>query len=117
MKADLPRRVQVKHGAYYYVTAQGAKRIWTRLSAVRDGIPAMYMALAELNRHDIEDDRMPALITDWLTNVATKHTAKTQENDAYQCRNIGEAFVEFRASQIPNQMKFSTAATTCTHSV
>lgn len=108
MKADLPKRVQIKHGAYYYVTAQGAKRIWTRLSAVRDGMPAMYMALAELNRKEILDDRMPALITDWLTDVATKHTPKTQENDAYQCRNISDAFVEFRASQIrpPDVVEF-----------
>ncbi|MDT0137757.1 tyrosine-type recombinase/integrase [Acidovorax sp. PRC11] len=99
-RRDLPKRVQEKHGAYYHVKAEGPKRIWTRLSAVRDGLPAMYRALADVEARDVLDDSMPRLIQDWLRDVSSRRTKKTQANDAYQTRNIARAFAEFRAPQI-----------------
>jgi integrase len=100
MKSDLPRRVYEKHGAYYHVRAEGASRVWTKLCRVKDGLPAMYRALAELAAADVLDDSMPRLIGEWLKAVGSTHSKKTQTNDAYMCREIGKAFVEFRASQV-----------------
>lgn len=107
-KSDLPKRVYEKNGAYYYVAAVGKKRVWTQLCRVREGLPAMYRALAELTAEDVKDDTMPKLIGDWLIEVSSTHSKKTQANDAYQCREIGKAFIEFRVGQItpPDVVEF-----------
>lgn len=100
MKRDLPKRVTEKHGAYYHVRADGAKRIWTRLSAVKDGLPTMYRALADMEQADVVDDMMPAVIAGWLRDVGGDRSVKTQANDAYQVRTIGESFADFRAREV-----------------
>ncbi len=107
-RRDLPMRVYEKNGAFWHVAAQGKKRVWTRLCAVSEGMPAMYRALAEIGARDIVADTMPKLIADWLQNVGSAHSAKTQANDAYQTRAIAEAFAEFRASEVtpPHIMDF-----------
>lgn len=47
MKRDeIPRGVFPKGKRYYLVTAQGKKRIWTKLSKISEGLPALYTALA-----------------------------------------------------------------------
>lgn len=99
-RSDLPKRVFAKNGAYWHVAAQGEKRIWTRLCAIRDGLPALYRALAEIEARDVRDDSMPRLIGDWLKDVGSTHSKKTQDNDAYQTRTISKGFAEFRASQV-----------------
>ncbi len=111
MKSDLPKRVYTKHGAYYYVTADGKRRIWTRLCSIRDGLPAMYAALSGVIDSDVLDDTMPKLIADWLRAVGSKHSKKTQANDAYQCRTASESFVEFRACDVrpPHVVEFLRA--------
>ena len=108
MKSDLPKRVFEKHGTYYFVKADGPKRKWTRLSRVKEGLPALYQALAKVTADDILQDTMPKLIADWLTEVSTKHAKKTQENDAYMCREVCKSFVEFRAEQVrpPHVIEF-----------
>ena len=100
MKSDLPKRVYEKHGSYYHVAAIGEKRMWTKLCRVKDGLPALYRALADLAADDSTDDTMPRLIGEWLKEVGSTHTKKTQDNDAYMCREIGKAFVEFRVCQV-----------------
>lgn len=100
MKKDLPKRVFIKHGAYYHVRAVGEKRKWTRLCAVKEGLPALYRKLADIEQEGIIDDMMPALVADWLRDVGSTHSKKTQANDAYQCRTISQSFAEFRASQV-----------------
>lgn len=99
-RTDLPKRVFEKNGAFWHVRAEGDKRKWTRLCAVREGLPAMYRALADLEAQDLLDDSMPKLIGDWLRDVGSTHSKKTQANDAYQTRVIGEGFAEFKASQV-----------------
>jgi len=111
MKSALPKNVFEKHGAYYFVKAYGEKRKWTRLSRVREGLPAMYRALAEITAQDILSDTMPRLVSDWLKEVSTRHTKKTQANDAYMCRTISASFVEFRACDVrpPHVVEFLKA--------
>lgn len=100
MPRDLPPRVFEKSGSYYHVRADGAKRVWTKLCRVRDGLPAMYRALAELEAIKGLDDTIPKLIADWTDAVSAKRSAKTQDNDAYRTRIISESFSKFRAADI-----------------
>jgi integrase len=97
---ELPPRVFPKGASYYLVTAEGKKRVWTKLTKIRDGIPALYRRLADLAARDIAPDRMPAMITDWLDEVAATHSTKTQANDRWATSAISAAFAEFRASEV-----------------
>ena len=108
MKSDLPKRVHIKHGTYYFVTGSNAVRKWVRLCRVKEGMPAMYMAMAKVMELDVLDDSMPRLIGDWLLEVSSVHAKKTQANDSYMCREVSKAFIEFRASQIrpPHVIEF-----------
>lgn len=97
---ELPPRVY-PHGRWYcLVTAEGKKRIWTKLTLIKDGIPALYRKLADLKARDVAPDRMPAMITDWLTEVSANRSDKTQANDRWVTSTISEAFAEFRASEV-----------------
>ncbi|APW38498.1 integrase [Rhodoferax koreense] len=99
-KRELPKRVFERSGTYWYVTAQGDIRKWTKLSRVSEGMPAMYRALAELMVIDATDDSMPALIATWMKEVSTTRGAKTQENDLYRSKVLSESFKEFRAKDV-----------------
>lgn len=96
----LPPRVYPKGRWYYLVTAEGKKRVWAKLTRIRDGIPALYRKLADLVARDIAPDRMPALITDWLKDVSAAHADKTQANDKWVTNTISTAFAEFRAGDV-----------------
>lgn len=96
----LPPRVFAKGASYYLVRAEGKRRVWVRLSATRDGLPAMYAALAALLAGDVADDRMPAVCAAWQRDVMPRHAAKTQRDEQSMCRAIGDAFAEFRAGQV-----------------
>ncbi len=98
--AELPPRVFAKGRWYYLVTAEGKKRVWTKLTLQRDGIPALYRKLADLAARDIAPDRMPALVTDWLDEVSATRSLKSQANDKWVTTAISSAFAEFRASQV-----------------
>ncbi len=100
MGRNLPPRVFAKGRCYYHVRADGARRVWQKLSLVADGLPALYRALAQLERERVADDRMPSLIADWQRDVMPAHADKTQRDEIARCRVIGEAFAEFRASQV-----------------
>ena len=110
-KSDLPKRVFEKDGSYYYVTAIGKKRQWKKLCRVKQGLPELYRAMAELMASDVLDDSMPKLIGEWIKEIGSTHSKKTQANDAYMCREVGKAFVEFRASQVtpPDVVEFLKA--------
>jgi integrase len=97
---ELPPRVFPKGRWYYLVTAQGEKRIWTKLTLIRDGLPELYRKLADLHARDIAPDRMPALIADWLKEVSAHRADKTQANDKWVTNAIAEAFADFRSSQV-----------------
>ncbi len=99
-KADLPKRVFVKFGAFWHVRAEGKKRIWTKLCSLKEGLPGMYRALAELETEGVGSDQMEKVIEDWLKEISIKHKPRTQANDLYQTRTIKEAFLEFRAKEV-----------------
>src|SRR5690348_4549644 len=80
MKRTLPPRVFEKSGTYWHVTAVGSKRVWKKLSRVRDGLPAMYAALAALTTADDLDDMMPKVIADWRKEVGAERGGKTRAN-------------------------------------
>ena len=95
---ELPPRVFPKGRWYYLVTAQGKKRVWTKLTMIRDGIPALYRKLADLKARDIAPDRMPMVATMWLDEACAEHT--DTRNDEWAARQISEAFAEFRAREV-----------------
>lgn len=99
-KEDLPKRVFVKSGAFWHVRAEGEKRIWTKLSSLKEGLPGMYRALAELETEGAGGDLMERLIETWMREVSIKHKPRTQANDLYQTRTIKKAFLEFRAKDV-----------------
>jgi integrase len=108
---SLPPRVYAKGRWYWLVAAQGKKRVWTKLTTVRDGLPALYRKLADLAARDIAPDRMPALVVDWTKEVSAHRSKKTQANDTWVTNAISKAFAEFRASEItsPDCSEFLSA--------
>lgn len=99
---ELPPRVYPKGRWYYLVTAEGKKRIWTKLTQVREGLPALYTKLADLAARDVAPDRMPALVADWLKEVsgAPGRSKKSKANDKWVMNTISKSFSDFRASQV-----------------
>jgi integrase len=96
MKSALPPRVHEKNGSYYLVT----KNKWRRLSRVKQGLPEMYRALAELTDKGFENTAVPSLIANWMKEVSVRHAKSTQANDSYMCRTISEAFAEFDVKDV-----------------
>ncbi|CAN7474215.1 tyrosine-type recombinase/integrase [Variovorax sp. LjRoot175] len=101
MKRTLPPLVSIKHGSYWHVATVDGKRKWTKLCRVKAGLPAMYLALAELkiDKKGLED-MMPKLVANWMLEVGVKHKAKTQADDRTHNKAITNAFRDFRANQI-----------------
>lgn len=100
--AELPPRVYPKGRWYYLVTAEGKKRVWLRLTKIKEGLPALYMKLADLSARDVAPDRIPALVADWLKEVsgAAGRADKTRANDKWVMGAISESLAEFRAGQL-----------------
>lgn len=92
--------VQVKNGRFYRVRAEGTKRIWMPLTRVKDGLPALYRALAAIDTATVSDNTLPALIGLWQNEVMARHAESTQVNERIYCKAIAEAFAEFRASDV-----------------
>lgn len=100
MARELPPRVYIKANSFWHVRALGAKRIWTKLCRVSDGLPTMYRKLADVEAIRGLDDAMPKVVADWLEEVSSKRSKKTQDNDAYKARAIAASFKGFRASEV-----------------
>ncbi len=101
MKRDeVPRGVFPKGKRYYLVTAQGKKRIWTKLSKISEGLPALYTALAAVKVQASGHGNMPALISDWEREVMPAHGESTQKADRAYGRVIADAFAEFTPAAI-----------------
>lgn len=96
----LPPRVFVKGSRYYLVRAEGKRRVWVGLSPVREGLPALYAALAQLLAAGVADDRMPAVIAAWQRDVMPRHADKTQRDELAMCKVIADSFSEFSAGQV-----------------
>ena len=97
---SLPTRVFAHGARYYFVRAQGRKRIWVPLCKIKDGLPAMYAALAQLLSDDLPDSRMPAVIAAWQRDVMPRHTPKTQRDEIAMCRTLPDAFAELKAVDV-----------------
>lgn len=100
MRRSLPARVYLKDGSYWHVASIGTKRQWTKLCREREGLPAMYLALAKLTAIKGIDDMMPKVVGDWQAEVGINRASKTRDDDAFRCREISESFAEFRASEV-----------------
>jgi len=100
---ELPPRVYPKGRWYYLVTAEGKKRVWTKLTLIREGIPVLYRKLADMKARDIAPDRVPMLAALWLKDRGTP-----TDPDLWAVKEISEAFAEFRARDVttPNCIAF-----------
>lgn len=96
--AELPPRVYPKGRWYYLVTAEGTKRVWTKVTLISDGIPALYRKLADMTAADLAPDRMPLVAQLWLKEACADH--KDKRNDEWAADTISEAFAEFRARDV-----------------
>ncbi len=98
-KNGLPRRVYVKHGAYYFVTPANK---WLRLSAEKQGLAAMFRALAKLTEQEAASDLMPAVIGRWLDakKAEGKWASSTEKTQEAYAKTLGDAFQEFRPDQV-----------------
>lgn len=94
---NLPRCVHEKHGSYYLVK----QNRWTRLCPVKDGLAGIYKALASLmTETEARDDRMPAVVAQWQTEIGAGHSKKARDNEAYMLREISNGFADFRAIDV-----------------
>lgn len=87
-------------GSYYLVRADGKRRVWIKLCRVKDGLPALYAALARESAPAARSDTLPGLIADWQRDVMPRHAGSTQRDERAQCRIIGESFADFNAAQV-----------------
>lgn len=95
---DLPPKVQPKGRWYYLVVAAGEKRVWKKLTLIRDGMQTLYRKLADMHSSEVAPDRMPALALAWLAEACKDHT--NTDNDEWAAREITKEFAEFRAREV-----------------
>lgn len=99
-RTDLPRSVFPKGKRYYLVTAEGKRRIWTKLSAISEGLPALYTALAAARSQASPTGKVPALIAQWEREVMPAHAEKTQRDERARGKVIADALVEFDPAEV-----------------
>lgn len=98
--SGLPPRVYLKHSAYYLVTLQNK---WVRLCSEKDGLPAMYRALASFVDADATKDRMPAVISRWYDSKLEAEEWSTEKNQLDQKRiadHMADEFEEVKPAQV-----------------
>lgn len=96
-RSDMPRRVYLRHGAYYFVTLAGK---WIKLSRQSEGLPAMYRELAVLTEREATSDRMPAVITRWLDSKRPEWADKTAADQERIANDMTQAFAEFKPADV-----------------
>ncbi len=96
-RSDMPRRVYLRHGSYYFVTLAGK---WLKLSREREGLPAMYRALASLTEREARADLMPAVIVRWMDSKRPEWADKTAVDQERIATEMCEAFADFRPSVV-----------------
>lgn len=87
-------------GTYYKATADGERRIWVRLTPAREGLPAMYQALARLMQADTVAHLMPKLIADWERDVMSRHADKTQRDERAMCAKLADSLSEVEVAAL-----------------
>ena len=99
-RRDLPPRVFASGAWHYLVTAEGSRRVWTKLSRVREGLPAVYRELANLMAQDVAEDRLPAVVARWERDVMPRHASKTQADEFRMGRVVADSFAEFTVDKV-----------------
>jgi len=99
MKRELPKRVYLKHGAFWFVDLQ---RKWHRLCAEKDDLAGMYRALATLTEREATSDRMPAVLVRWMdeTRAEKGWKASTVRNRERQIMVLSRKLAEFTPAQV-----------------
>lgn len=95
----LPRRVYVKHGRYYYVRPDTK---WVALTLVKDGLPPMLRALAELHDTAIHGHMMPAIATRWAQSKETagEWESSMRRNMERVLKELAHRFADFSPAQV-----------------
>lgn len=96
-KDGLPRRVYVKHGAYYFVTPANQ---WKKLCRVKDGLPSMFRALAVLSEAEAISDRMPAVLTRYVDSKKAEWGDRMVKDQERIANYMAEAFAEFTPAEV-----------------
>ncbi|MBI5255380.1 MAG: tyrosine-type recombinase/integrase [Burkholderiales bacterium] len=96
-RSDLPRRVYLRHGRYYWVHPVTAK--WVPLTREAEGLPAMYRALAAVTDANSTRDLMPAVITRWLDEKAADWEPKTKTDMERVAARLAKRFQQFAPDQ------------------
>lgn len=97
-KNGLPRRVYLRHGAYFYVLPADGR--WVRLSAEKAGLPAMFRALAALTDAEATSGTMPAVIARWEASKRPEWADKTAADLEHVCALMAESFRDFLPGQV-----------------
>jgi integrase len=93
----LPKRCYVKHGAVYYVDMA---RKWHRLCAEREGLPAVFRAMARITERLDTPGSMPAITTAWLDEMRPQWAPSTRKDREAIGALICKAFAEYHASDV-----------------
>lgn len=93
----LPKRVYVKHGAYYFVDHSNK---WHRLGSVREGLPNMYRQLATVTEILKREGMMAEAVQEWLDDPRNKWSVKHRTEHEAMGAVIAEAFREFHSSEV-----------------
>lgn len=92
---------RIAGGRYYLIRAEGKRRVWIKLTKVKEGLPAFYRALAAAQEHLAGyEDAMPRLISDWQRDVMALHAPSTRRDETAMGNLIAARFIELRASEI-----------------
>jgi len=104
----LPRRVQAKHGAYYFFAPAPMRNPWTgkiqtwiRLCAIADGEPEMYTKLGELiGNKKLVDGTMPSLCEDWKDRKLGRYSDEVQKEYRRMADAIAVAFEDYTVGAV-----------------
>ncbi|MGZ5026094.1 MAG: site-specific integrase, partial [Methylobacter sp.] len=86
-KSNLPTRVYIKHGAYYYVTLPDRK--WVRLGKTES---EMYVALSKIKAIDAGTGTMAEYFDRYEKEVIPTKAPRTQQDNLSEIKNLKQAF-------------------------
>lgn len=96
----LPPRVFTQGRWYYLVVAQGKKRVWKKLSLLKDGLPAMHRAYAAMLEADARTGSVAQLVADWEDEVMRAHAEHTQTDEKARGKVIASAFADYLCAEV-----------------
>ncbi|WP_168661849.1 hypothetical protein [Paraburkholderia sp. SG-MS1] len=104
----LPRRVQAKHGAYYFFAPAplrnpwtGKTQTWIRLCSIADGEPVMYSKLGGLmGGRSLVDGTMPRLCADRKDRKLDRFSEEVQKEFRRMADVIAAAFDEYAVARV-----------------